>query len=175
MPITVSKAVVKEMGIALAIGVGYFTLCVINPFQSLTAITSLSVLSNVRIADVLRAKAISSIAAAAGIAAGAHFYNVYSGKVLLGAYPIMPLIIFGIWATAHQVSKRVGKSTKKDLAVIGVAGLLTGIVVTLHLTSIAMLIDAEWTKLLTMGAMWKMINHAIVSMVGYLAFKGLRK
>jgi uncharacterized membrane protein len=171
----ISKAVLKELTMALAIAVGYFTLCAINPFQSFTAITSLSALTNIRIADVLRAKAISSIGAATGVAFGAHAYNIYTGKVLLGAYPIMPMIILGIWITAHLVSERIGKSVKKDLLVIGIAGLLTGFVVTFHLTSLAMLLHSDLSKLLTIGAMWKMVNHAIVPMVGYLVFKGLRK
>jgi len=168
----ISKTALKEITVALALSVGYFTLCIINPFQSFNAIISLSALSNIRLADILRAKAINSIGAAGGIAMGAHFYNLYQGKV--GIYSVMPLIIFGIWATAHQISEKIGKSTKKDLMVIGVAGLLTGAVVTLHLTSLALLLHADWSKLLTVGAMWKMINHALVPMVGYLIFKGLK-
>lgn len=167
--------IAKEAGISAVIGLTYFGLCVINPAQSLVALTSITTLGLVRIADVLRAGALYSPGVAAGVAFGAHYYNVYTGKIAIGAYPIMPIIIFGIWMFIQQLSKKWGHSAVKDLALIGLAGLLTGIVVTAHLTSIAALLSGtSWGKLLTAAAAYKIATHVFVPMLGYPLFKKLR-
>jgi hypothetical protein len=171
----ISEAVLREITIAGVIAIGYFSLCVINPFQAFSAVASLTGLTNVRIADVLRARALTSVGAAAGVAFGAHYYNVYTGKIAIGAYPIIPLIILGIWMFVQGLSKAWGRSFAKDLALIGLAGFLTGVVVTLNLAGLAILLHGTIPgKLMTIGALWKVATHTLVPMVGYSLFKQLR-
>jgi hypothetical protein len=171
----ISLSAIREVVIALAIGVSYFVLCVINPAQSLVALTSITTFGLVRVADILRAGALYSPGVAAGVAFGAHYYNVYTGKVTHGGYPVMPIIIFGIWLFVQSLSKKWGQSALKDLTLIGFAGLMTGIVVTANLTTVAALTSGTaWSKLLKAAALWKIATHVFVPMLGYPLFKKLR-
>lgn len=169
-----SKTVVKEVTMAVAITIGYFTLCVINPFQSVTAFLSLT-LPNVRIAEALRPLSLRSLGAVAGISTGAWMYNLYTGKALLGVYPAIPVIMGAIWTGVHFASKAWGKSYKKDLTLVALGGLATGLLVTLHLTSLAILLQGSvWSEALKFGALWKIASHVIVPVMSYMLFNSVK-
>jgi hypothetical protein len=169
---TISKVVAKQAVVALSVAVAYFLLAKMNPLAGLTGAASLAAFANIRVANVLRALVIVSPGAAIGVAAGAHAFNISTGKVLLGAYPIMPIIAAGVGLFTYTLSQKWGRSVGKDLALIALYGWIMGVVVTLHLTSIAAFVDDKTLKIFFTGAaQWKILTHTIVPMLGYPLLK----
>jgi hypothetical protein len=165
-------AIARQAVVALSVAVAYFLLAKVNPFAGLTGAASIAVLSNIRMANILRALVIVSPGAAIGVALGAHAFNISTGKVLIGAYPIMPLIAAGVGLFTYGLSQKWGRSVGKDLALIALYGFIMGLVVTLHLTSIAAFVDDKTLKIFFTGAaQWKILTHTIVPMLGYPLLK----
>lgn len=173
--VTVSRQSVKEAALAttkqVAIGITfaalYFALVALNPLATLTGAASLGAFLNVRWANILQGFGIFSPAAIVGIAAGSHMWNVYTGKVALFGTPIGTILIFGIGLGIYLLGTK-GKNPKRDIAVLAIGGALAGAVVSLKLTGIAMLMDAEaLTVLLSYGALWKVVSHSLVYVSGY--------
>ena len=56
-------------------------------------IASLQSFAKIRWANLLRPVALINPSAAVGIAVASHMFNVYVGKVAMGAYSIMPFLV----------------------------------------------------------------------------------
>lgn len=164
------KAIALTKSVAISIGVAtiYFLMTVLNPLASLTGGASIMALANVRFSNMLRALVIVSPASAVGVALGSHAFNIYSGKVGLMAYPIIPLIAIGVGLGMYKLSNMWGKSTFKDLTLIGLGGFIMGLVITLNLTTIASVFEnGTFKMLLTGAAQWKILTHTLVPLMGY--------
>lgn len=165
---TKAQAITKQAAVAVGIGVIYFIMCVINPLNLLVGASSLAAFANIRWANLLRGFVLFSPGAAFGIAAGAHAFNVYSGKAALLAYSAMPLIQLGISLVAYGISKAWGRSMAKDLTILAVYGLIVGLIATLHLQTFAVLFHGStWGELASWAAQWKVLTHVAVFMLGY--------
>ena len=173
--VAVSRQSVKEAALAatkqVAIGITfaalYFALVALNPFATLTGAASLGAFLNIRWAHILRGFSIFSPASIVGIAAGGHLWNVYSGKAMLFSYGFTPMLTAAIGVGAYLLGTK-GKNPKRDIAVLAVAGALTGVVVSARLAGFAMVLDSEvWTSLLTHGVLWKVIWHSALYAGGY--------
>lgn len=162
------KEATKQVVIAIGIGTLYFIMCVLNPFNLLTGAASLAAFANIRWANLLRAFVIASPGAALGIAGGAHIFNIYSGKVAIGAYPIIPMIAVIVGLGTYYLGQKIGRSTLKDISLIAGYGLIMGLVSTLHLTSIAVIMDGSaWGELTSFAAQWKIFTHTLIPVLGY--------
>lgn len=171
---TLTQTIVKEGAIVITFAVLYFAMVNMNPWAGLTGMANLAILSNIRIANILKAFVIVSPSAVGGIAMGAYAFNMYSGKVAFGAYSAMPFITMCIGALAFFVSAKIGRSTIKDLSVLAVYGLITGLVVSLNLVAISTLVSNEtWSMIFTTAVQLKIAFHIITPMIGYPLVKKL--
>lgn len=67
-----------------------------------------------------------------------------------------------------SLSYIIGRSVAKDLFVLALTGAGMGLIVGLHMSSIAIIFDsATWSKVMTFGVAWKVVNHVIVLWIGY--------
>jgi hypothetical protein len=163
-----TRQLTKQLIIAVCFSIGYFTLVRLNPFAALTGVASLAVFSNIRIAEILKAFALVSPGAVGGIAIGAYTFNVYSGKIAIGAYSAIPTMIMLVGLATCFISHTIGRSIKKDLSLLAVYGLLSGLIVSLNLVTIAVLFDSEtWSNLFTAGALWKIAFNVALPLTGY--------
>jgi hypothetical protein len=159
---------VKQIAITICIGALYFFMLIHNPGNYLVGLPGIESISNIRWANVLRPLALIFPASVFGISAGAYMFNVYTGKILIGMYPIMPFIILGVAIVMCSLSNIWGRSTSKDLIVLTLWGLIIGVMVSLHITSIAILLTpVTWGKLLSIGVAWKIFTHIAVMWIGY--------
>lgn len=165
---TIAKTVVNQAAISLCVATLYFAMCIVNPFNMLTGAAALASFANIRWANLLRAFVIISPGAAVGIGAGAHAYNMYRGASLLGAFPVIPFIATTVGLAMYSISQKWGRSTKKDLTLIFIYGLIMGLTVTVNHVGIAvMLSDAVWAELLTFAAFWRLFTSIAVPLMGY--------
>ena len=157
----------KQVAIGITFAALYFALVALNPFATLTGAASLGAFLNIRWAHILRGFSIFSPASIVGIAAGGHMWNVYSGKAMLFSYGFTPMLNAAIGVGTYLLGTK-GKNPKRDIAVLAVAGALTGLVVSARLAGFAMVLDSEvWTSLLTYGVLWKVVWHSALYVSGY--------
>jgi hypothetical protein len=168
-----AKSVAKQTVIAITVGYLYFGMVAINPMAGLVGFHSLTTFVNMRWANLLRALVLTGPGAAFGIAGGAMAWNVYSGRAALSiAYHTMPFLNIVIGISAYKAYKKWGENYWAGLGIIGVYGLIMGSLVTMNLTSLAMLFQNEaWSKLLLAGAGWKVMVSTLIPMIGYVLLK----
>jgi len=172
-----AKAVAKQTAIGIAVGYLYFGMVAINPLSMLTGVSSLTSFANLRWANILRALVLTGPGAIIGIASGAMAWNVYSGRTVLSlAYHTMPFLNIAVGLIAYNAYKKWGEGFWKEITIVGLYGLVMGIFVTMNLTALSMIFHAEpWGKLLAWGAVWKVLNHAWIPMVGYILLRPIIK
>ena len=164
---------VGQIAIAATVGLSYFTMTIANKTEYLTGLAALANFADIRWANILRAGVIYSPGAVMGITMGAYESNLYLGKG--GPYFVMPLINLVVGMAAFNYAKKIGHSLFKDMAVAGVYGLVMGIFVTMNIaTWAALLTPGPWTKLLAAGALWKILTHIFVPMIGVLGYYGVK-
>jgi hypothetical protein len=103
-------SIAKQFVIALSVATVYFCLANISPFGALSAVPILSFVTSLRWSNILRPLVLAWPGAAWGIAAGSYAVNVASGKVALGSYQVMPIIMLVIGLAAYGASKAWGRS-----------------------------------------------------------------
>jgi len=163
-----NNVLIKEISIAVVVGLSYFLLLATNPSHYLTGAASIAALANVRWANMLRPMALSHPLSAVGIASGSWAFNLYSGKAFFGAYSIMPVLFLGLALLMHKLANYEGRTLRKDLFILTLWGLLSGILASLHLTSVAMLFDfSVWEKVFSIAFSWKVFSHVMVLWIGY--------
>lgn len=162
------KAIAKQIAISIGVGTVYFIMCLINPFQLLTGTASILSFLNIRWANILKAFAISSPGAIFGIAAASWSFNVYSGKIALGAYPLMPTIHLLLAFAAYSFTQKWGRSTFKDIVILSVFAIFTALFASINLTGIAILFSVStWADLFTLPILWKIFTHIATFLAGY--------
>jgi hypothetical protein len=163
-----AKAVARQGAIGITVGAVYFGLLVANPLSALTGVASLAMYAKLRFANLLAPLALSNPGAILGMAMASWYFNIYSGRATLFTYPAMTIAFMGVLLGMHTVSKKIGRSTKKDLAVLAIFGALLGAIASLNLMVIASWTQsATWSQLLQVGVLWKIVNHSIIFMAGY--------
>ena len=168
----VSKEVVKQSVIALSVTAVYMVLCNINPASALVGIPALSFVASIRLSNLLRPLVLRYYGAAFGIAMGSYLFSVQSGKVLLGAYSVMPVIMLGVSIFFYGLAKAWGRSLLKDLTLIALYGFVAGVIVSLNLVAVSMLLNGTvWSKLLQTAIQYKVLLHVLISLAGYPILK----
>lgn len=163
----VSKEVVKQSVIALSVTAIYMVLCNINPASALVGIPALSFVASIRWSNLLRPLVLRYYGAAFGIAMGSYLFSVQSGKLLFGAYSVMPFIMLGVGLFFYGLSKAWGKSLKKDIILTALYGATAGVIVSLNLVALSMLMSGTvWSKLLTTAVMTRVLFHTVISLAG---------
>ena len=169
------RSLAKGFCIAIGVGALYFAMLVFNPLSALTGVASLQSLAKVRWANLLRPMALASPSVAFGIAGANYGYNVYSGRIALGAYSVMPFAILGIMLGMYYAGKLLGRSFWKDMGIVSVAGFLIGLLVSLNLSLVAFFSASDqMTMLLSAAISWKCISHVLVMQAGLLLMAGAK-
>jgi len=171
------KALAKGVAISLGITSLYILICYANPALAKSAMGGFVFGKTLRLANILRAFSLISPGGAIGVALGAWYFNVLTGTVGLSfGYLVLPFAHLGGGLTVHFISKKVGRSFFKDLLLLGTYGLFMGIVITLHLTSLAIFVKGEtWSALFTAAAATKISSNIIITMMGYPLIRGWEK
>ena len=86
----------------------------------------------------------------------------------LGMPSFVPIVNLAICLGIAAVSRFWGRSYLKDIVLLLLYAVLTGLVVSLKLTTIALVLDpASWQPLLTSAILLKIATHSLVYMAGY--------
>lgn len=166
-PREITDVIMKETALAISFGVVYFAMCVMNPLAGLTGVAGL-VSANIRWANLLRVFALVSPGSAIGIGLANVAYTWYSGKGIFGTYMVVNILCVAVSLGVYYVSQKVGRGYVKDLVILAVFGLITGIITKLNLVIIAILFDGETLGLLFEAAVWVKIGISVaVFMAGY--------
>jgi hypothetical protein len=160
-----SYAIVKTIAITLSIAVIYWMICMYTPELSKASVTGLFIGKTIKLANMLRALLIISPAAVIGTGIGAWMFNLSTGTAGLSAYPILPIVVTSIALGFHKVSQKIGRSTLKDLTILGLYGLVSSSIVAFNLL-IYTLIMAP-TTVLTSLVIWKIVVGTLTVMAGY--------
>jgi hypothetical protein len=172
----VSRAVTKQAAIAITIAAAYFGLAMISPITAIFAIPSLTFIGSLRWSNILRSFVIAWPGAAFGIALGSYAVSVQTGKIALGAYSVMPLIILVIGIGFYGLAKFWGRSLAKDLILTAGYGLASGLVVSLNLVALNVIFDgAVWSTLLNAAIMYKVGVHVVLALAGYPLMRAFEK
>ena len=164
-----SKTLVREIAIAITFAIAYFILVKINPFTALAGTASLATFATIRLANVLYAFILVTPSAAVGIAMGGYAFNVSSGKVAFGSYPIIPFIMMVVGLGVYYVINKIGRSVKTDLIILTIYGAIIGSIVALNNILFAVATDETVLgTLFTIGALYKIFNHIIMFLLGYV-------
>jgi hypothetical protein len=171
-----TKAIAKSVAIAITFAVLYFIMCVINPFNYLTGAASLATFANIRWANILKSFALVSPASTIGIFFGSRAFDIYTGKAVLAAYPIMPMIYLALGLGVYWVSQKWGRSTAKDLTILTVFAVITALLVSMNLIGFAAIFGGTALgQLFTTGVLVKVLSHIVVFWAGYPIVRMLEK
>lgn len=131
-------ALVKGLAIALSVAAVYLALCVMNPFAASGSFGNLGIidLSSLRIANGLRLLFLVNPWTAIGCSIGSQAFNLWQGKALVGLYWALPTVYAGIYLFASAVSRRVGRSFKKDFAIAAAASFIAGSIGALNVLAV---------------------------------------
>lgn len=163
--------IVGQIAIAMTVGLSYFTMTIANKTEYLTGLAALANFADIRWANILRAGVLYSPGANLGITIGAMEANLYLGKG--GGYFVMPIVNLLVGSIAFGLAKK--HTLIKDLLIAGLYGLVMGIFVTMNIATFAVLLTPQpWTKILAVGALWKILTHIFVPMIGVLGYYGVK-
>lgn len=163
---------VRTAAVAVAVTLGfaglYFFLCMINPALAKSAMGGLVFGKTIRVANALRAFLLVSPFAVIGTGLGAHMFNVATGTALIWAAPFMPIAQTAVALAGAAWSKVWGRAWWKDLIVLGCVGFTGALLVSLNLTSFAILAAGlPFGKLLVSAVQFKLLVGTLTVMAGY--------
>lgn len=167
------KAVARFMAITLTFALAYYLVSAANPTlaKSITEPFGFTI----RLASAFKA---FTLPFGAAVPLGT-FFGSSGFSMSVGDLPFVPMANLGIGLLVALGSKLWGRSTVKDLTLLAVYGLTTGIVVALKMTGWAMLVSPEsWMPLITTAFTLRVLSHASVYLMGYpmvLGWERLRR
>ena len=165
--LTFSEVLIKELLIAIAIGITYYYAAHFDPFAATTGLANL-LAGHIKLANILKAFILISPGAAIGIAGSNLALLVDSGKIAIPSYLILQPIVLLLGLGTYALSKKIGRSTIKDITLIVMYALISGFIIKLNLVSIALLFDnATWGKALQLAVLTKILVNIPIMLVGY--------
>jgi len=167
-PVTSSQVIVREVAIAVCVGLAYYALLVINPASYLYGLALLQPFAHIRWANMLRTSVIAIPSAAFGICGASYLFKMQTGKLAMGMYPVTSFVILWITLSFSLLLQKWGRSLTKDLIIITLIGASVAVVSSLNTVAIAMITEGStWTKLISFALLWKIIIHVLVMWVSY--------
>ncbi|MDX9738843.1 MAG: hypothetical protein RBT33_00805 [Candidatus Dojkabacteria bacterium] len=141
---------------------------VTNPFSTLSGIATLSTFASIRWANFMRGMLVSFPSGAIGLACASYAFNVYSGRLALGAYSIMTWANLAVTLGLIYLGRKWGRSTAKDLIILTLTAVYMACATSLnHIAVILSTSNQTIDTVILYGVIWKILHHVVLFWVGY--------